>query len=64
MICLINENVFSAKNKNEKSFRDGFSDGFNNILDLDGDVYSVKSYNRLVYVLSGFSIKIKLMLDT
>ena len=60
--------LFSAKNDVGKSILllwDGFSDGFNNILDLDGDVYSVKSYKSgwiyilrgVIYYTDGFSIQ-------
>ena len=60
--------LFSAKNNVGKSILllwDGFSDGFNNILDLDGDVYSVKSYKSgwvyilrgVIYYTDGFSIQ-------
>ena len=60
--------LFSAKNETGKSILllwDGFSDGFNNILDLDGDVYSVKSYKSgwiyvlrgVIYYTDGFSIQ-------
>lgn len=60
--------LFSAKNDVGKSILllwDGFSDGFNNILDLDGYVYSVKSYKSgwiyilrgVIYYTDGFSIQ-------
>lgn len=60
--------LFSAINENGKSMLllwDSFSDGWNNILELDGDVYSVKSYKSgwvyvlrgVIYYTDGFSIQ-------
>ena len=60
--------LFSAKNNIGKStllLWDGFSDGWNNILDLDGEVYSIKSYKSgwvyilkgVIYYTDGFSIQ-------
>ena len=49
--------LFTAKNETGKCILilwDGQSDGWNNIIELDGDVYSVKSYQSgWVYVLRG-----------
>lgn len=60
--------LFSAKNDTGKStllLWDSVSDGWNNILDLDGVVYSVKSYKSgwvyvlrgVIYYTDGFSIQ-------
>lgn len=60
--------LFSAKNETGKSILllwDEFSDGWNNIIDLDGDVYSIKSYKSgwvfvlkgIIYYTDGFSIQ-------
>jgi hypothetical protein len=68
--------LFTAKNETGKCILilwDGASDGWNNIIDLDGDVYSVKSYQSgwvyvlrgVIYYTDGFSIqKISAYSDT
>ncbi len=60
--------LFSAKNRTGGSILllwDGFSDGWNNILELDGDVYAIKAYQSgwiyilrgVIYYTDGFSIQ-------